>query len=402
MIDPQPSTSSNIPSGYAVNRIKFETIGSGNTITEIIIHADTLSKDWSRYWFYARYVKHLDAVRCELIAPGPRITCHIQGWNTLFQKLKESVLLPNLRTLNFSLMRYTSIEAIHLLYWFTLFLSPSLQTIAIVHSQRRVPEFPTSPALLLITSLAMALPNADKINLSSHYSFPTETTLASVCPSGYRERYNWFTHLPNLTGLRSLSIHDPGFSARSGEGLFVLGHLPYLVSLSIRCNYNPTKRHSCISSKSATLGSKPIPVELMIELVSRLPLQSLATRLKGTEAAEDTCFAYQELDFPTLRHLELADSINRTHLKIIAKIFPNLETLEFSFDDSGLGFSDDSGSELGNYTTQQLIKINATSRRFGRTGLAGNKTGNHSWHNVARTLGSLWPNASHIKIKYPE
>ncbi|CAE6528936.1 unnamed protein product [Rhizoctonia solani] len=449
--------------GAKVHRVNYETIGNGTTISsKIMIYPNTLSKDWTRYWFYARYVKRLTAVRCEYIAGQPRISCSVHGWNTLFQILKGPVLLPNLRVLEFSLVDNTPIGALQLLSWFTLFLSPSLQEISIAHKQDSVPEFPTSPAVLLVTSLAAALPEAKRMDLSSHYNFPTESSLSSFCPSGYRERYSWFTHLPNLTGLSSLSIHDPGFSARPEDGLLILGHLPYLESLSIRCDpdsrtegtlsfppdffpclrcfalassiqmfryiwrlsamvsklvtvtlrfidtavthkefqtdvisalakHSAGVRHLSLSQPqcSITPGGKPIEIELGFELVSQLPLQSLSMCLAGAEATEGFYFANRRPSFPALHHLKLVDPINLPHLRTIARMFPNLISLEFFYKDSTWEASDESVCELRSFAAQQQIKIDATLYNDDRE---------DARNDLTRILGALWPNASRIKV----
>ncbi|CAE6413403.1 unnamed protein product [Rhizoctonia solani] len=243
----QPEAILRLIPGVKVDRIKFETIGTCKIITQLKVYDNSLYRDWTRYWFYARHVKYLTAVRWEWVGYKIRVKCNIQGWNVIFRKLKEGVLLPNLRTLDFILRCNPYIEALPFLAWFTLFLSPSIQELSIEHKKLPVDEFPVSPAVLFIASLAESLSDKEKISLSPYYSFPTETTLSSLCPSGYQERHYWFTHLPKLTSLRALSIEDTGFSKGIVEGLFVLGHLPYLESLKIRLDLDQTIKETTFS-----------------------------------------------------------------------------------------------------------------------------------------------------------
>ncbi|CAE6469424.1 unnamed protein product [Rhizoctonia solani] len=397
--------------GAKVNRVKLEAIGSYDIRTEIIIYPDTLSKDWTRYWFYAQFVKHLVAARYANFG-CLRTTCSIQGWNTVFQILKDGALLPNLRTLEFPFVDGINIGALHLLSWFALFLSPSLHKITIIHCQLHRTQFPTSPAVLLITSLATTLRTAKKIDLPSGYSFPTESTLKLLCPSGYRERHYWFTHLPNLKGLRNLSIQDFGFSDRPIEGLFVLGHLPYLESLSIRCHssliemktptfspelfphlhyltieadtdgfryiwslgtmvsklsvvalrlmsntithhevqtdlipvlakHSPDVKHlgifwpRCVRIMHR-LENEPLEVELVLELVSLLPLQSLGLHLAKKGAVEESHFAHPERRFPAFRHLILTNAHSWPCTATTSAMFPNLSILEELHEDDDL------------------------------------------------------------------
>ncbi|CAE6436663.1 unnamed protein product [Rhizoctonia solani] len=206
---------------------------NGKGLVEYIILDDSsVLEDWSRFRFYAAFVKRLKLFGSQSRRRG---VLHIRSLHPLFAKSREGPLLPNLRSLDVpGLELHDSFDT---LTWFVLFLSPSLQRLDVSSSlnlYRVRPQLPTYPLYLLLGAVGEFLPK-DQGALSPTISFEraSEQTLVSLYPEEYQEGLHWFSHIPDLTHLRELGItFFPSLDAL-WDALCIIGRLPQLEQLRL-------------------------------------------------------------------------------------------------------------------------------------------------------------------------
>ncbi|CAE6440448.1 unnamed protein product [Rhizoctonia solani] len=209
----------------------------------ITISESAVTKSWERYWVYAHFVKYLTLYHhCGSIT--------LDGWSTLFAKLNfEGLLLPNLEQLIINepeqMPSDITFDPINQLALLRFFLSPSLEHLELIdyaptsddagsRSQANTGLPASSPsALMLIKILAKSLPCAQSVPLPPYYDDPTEWMSASAGQRALKECISWFEHSPAPINLIQLHIYSCAVSGGLGEGLIVLGHLPYLETLEI-------------------------------------------------------------------------------------------------------------------------------------------------------------------------
>ncbi|KDN34852.1 hypothetical protein RSAG8_12084, partial [Rhizoctonia solani AG-8 WAC10335] len=195
-------------------------------VINLLLVERALTENWTRYWHYAPFVKHL------ILFTGGDV--RVRGWHFLFLKMKEGALLPNLHTLKARVpFEYSQFDR---LAWFALFLSPSLRVLDLdngYYEQWIKPRLPMNSVSLLLAALSESLPAHSKNYLSIRYRCPSEHALASVCPTEYQEGYYWFNNIPNLTHLRELGITVFPDPEPTRDALCVIAHLPLLEQLTL-------------------------------------------------------------------------------------------------------------------------------------------------------------------------
>ncbi|KAL5635221.1 hypothetical protein ACGC1H_003048 [Rhizoctonia solani] len=204
--------------------------GVGNSIISILLDEMALSKDWTRYWHYAPFVKRLTLFTPHILADD---SLRVRGWHILLVKLREGALLPNLYTLDTEAPYETS--PFDRLAWSALFLSPSLRVLDLDNGYRkqRIDPRLINSSCLLLAALSESLPAHSKNTLSVRYERPSEQALVSAFPAEYQEGCRWFTNTPNLAHLRELGVtmfHNPQLVC---DALCVIGHLPLLERLKL-------------------------------------------------------------------------------------------------------------------------------------------------------------------------
>ncbi|CAE6414802.1 unnamed protein product [Rhizoctonia solani] len=453
-----------------------EGSGEGGITPMAMIPDDSLStEDWTRYWFYAPFVQHLNLFAF----------CNddywIEGSRFLFTKLNRRPLLPNLRRLSFFGMQGHS--RFDRLVWFASCLSPTLQRLRLID----IPEGPEEedmvrPAWLLLSTLAKhfdaSIPDvpSDIVDWDPSKSMP-----ALLFPGDYQGGLFLFDNLPAPTSLRYLYIRLPQLWQTT---IYILGCLPLLEELemgfydcrdevaptpnsneillppdsfpslrrlrlhsmpsTVRCHelwaikpmfsgllllsldihmidygtdsgrstFNPPQLiyHNCpkLESLSLHIGYKTQPLELMLDLLSIIPLKALCLYL-GTGynlEVEDPATCSWRI-FPHLRHLSLSKILGVPELKLlpkIAKACPNLEWLHIqSTDPFGLREQPmDTGCV--DHTAYQSIEI--------ETDMPGDyppymeeilqEYWNTSCCNMSSFLKAIWPNASFLPLSDEE
>ncbi|KDN33205.1 hypothetical protein RSAG8_13704, partial [Rhizoctonia solani AG-8 WAC10335] len=243
-----------------VKIVKESILNEHGSVTEthIILHESSLAEDWTRYWFYAPFVKHITPFVCY---DHHYEKLRVQGWRFLFMKLKGSVLLPNLRSLD--------TEGICLspyfdrLAWFVLLLSPSLQELDLediwLTWENNSP--PARPLSLLFGAISRSSSvNSPCISVTRYEWHPSEQTLASLFPSEYPEGSFWFSNISTPTGLRDLKITLLSPSTLWDE-LCTIGSLPLLEGLEV-----VFPMHSFLSEDKYNLKETPLPSSLFPSL----------------------------------------------------------------------------------------------------------------------------------------
>ncbi|KAG8736451.1 hypothetical protein FRC11_002630, partial [Ceratobasidium sp. 423] len=200
-----------------------------------VLDETSVAEDWTRYWFYAPFVKRLRLFLPQALDEG---SLHVRGWHFLFLKLKDGPLLPNLRALNIAgLHMHPSFEK---LAWFTLFMSPSLRELDWhdgFNLQKVDPRLPTHPICFLLAALSETLPSHPCNSLHAQYARPSEHTLALLYPGKYRQGHYWF-NIPDLSHLRELGVTVFPLPETIWDALCIIGCLPLLERLKLQFMVN--------------------------------------------------------------------------------------------------------------------------------------------------------------------
>ncbi|CAE6439614.1 unnamed protein product [Rhizoctonia solani] len=226
-----------IPGVKFVEELIFDEHGSVNKIlTHIIIDQSALTEDWTRYWFYAPFVKHIAPFLSYKRSYGENL--RVRGWRFLFMKLNGGTLLPNLRSVDAERQNLSS--CFDQLAWFALLLSPSLQRwyLGSIQWDNRSHGLPIRPFDLLLGAISRYSSNdPSRTTPTRDEWYPSERALASICPSEYQEGLSWFASMPAPTNLRYLEIHLSPLTNILWDELYTLGCLPFLEALIIRFAY---------------------------------------------------------------------------------------------------------------------------------------------------------------------
>ncbi|CAE6384362.1 unnamed protein product [Rhizoctonia solani] len=196
----------------------------------IILDESILNADWTRYWYYAPFVRHI--MLSSSLQGHMGAIIQVWGWRFLFMKLQGSVLLPNLRNLDTQGLYFSS--HFDRLACFVLLLSPSLQKLSLHDMSPAGPAngLPaTRPLSLLLGAISKSsVADSSRIVATRDQWHPSEETLASLSPSEYPEGSFWFSNLSAPTGLRDLEITLLSPSTLWDE-FCIIGFLPFLERL---------------------------------------------------------------------------------------------------------------------------------------------------------------------------
>ncbi|CAE6535782.1 unnamed protein product [Rhizoctonia solani] len=201
----------------------------------VVLDETSVAEDWSRYWFYAPFVKRLLLFSPQALNDG---SLHVRGWHFLFLKLKDGPLLPNLRALDIAALHmHSSFEK---LAWFTLFISPSLRQLDWydgLNMQKIDPQLPTHPIYFFLAALSETFPNHPRNSLFTRYERLSEHTLALPYPSEYRQGHYCF-NMPDLSHLRELGVTVFPSPETIWDALCIIGCLPLLERLKLQFMIN--------------------------------------------------------------------------------------------------------------------------------------------------------------------
>ncbi|KAG8679501.1 hypothetical protein FRC11_003638 [Ceratobasidium sp. 423] len=292
-----------------------------------------MTKTWERYWIYAPLVK-------DLTVSNNCVSITLDGWMALFTKRNfEGLLLPNLERLTISEPEPIPIDIafdpIEQLAWSTLFLSPSLKLLELLdyvptsgdvgsgsHVNSGLPSSSPS-ALMLIKILAKSLPGTQSLTLPPYYDNPTEWMAASTGLRVLKECISWFEHSPAPINLTQLRIYSCAVSGGLGEGLVVLGHLPYLEKLELE-GYLKSASRQFFQGEPLAITSGLFPRLRFLNLRS-IPGTQLFYHIWGSEAmvSKLTCaFVIFDISFPIDR-----DEFTSKIIPLLCEASPELTSL---------------------------------------------------------------------------
>ncbi|CAE6518528.1 unnamed protein product [Rhizoctonia solani] len=228
-----------------------------DVITHIIIGQNALTEDWTRYWFYAPFVKNIAPFVSYKRSYGE--TLRVQGWRFLFMKLNGVTLLPNLRSVDVE--RHNLSSCFDQLAWFALLLSPSLQFwyLGIIQWDYDSHDLPIPFNLLFGAISRYYSGNSSHTMPKRDEWYPSERALTSICPNEYQEGLSWFVSTPAPINLRYLEIPLSPLTNVLWDELYTLGCLPFLEALVICFAYAHDEAEHKFRNSKGPLPSNMFP-----------------------------------------------------------------------------------------------------------------------------------------------